>query len=262
MIAETDRKGFGVTPPMKKIGLLGGMAWPSTIEYYRAICAGANARFRAAGHGLPLPQPWITIESVNMAETRALRGSHGDEASWKAYDDVLRGVMHRLEAAGCDVLAMASNTPHARLHPFRDDLSAPVISILDETAEAASRAGMKRALVLGTSVTMQGEHYPEVLSAHGIDALPRRTETEIEAMQTLIDSDFHEGATAQGKQVLLEFCRKSVEAPAETAVLLACTELPLAWPEHADDPVFEADGFTFVNTGAAHVTAILDAALE
>ena len=59
---------------MRKIGLLGGMAWPSTIDYYRAICTGANAHFRARGHAMPLPVPPVTIESVNIAETRALRG--------------------------------------------------------------------------------------------------------------------------------------------------------------------------------------------
>jgi len=241
--------------------LLGGMAWPSTIEYYRGICAGANSRFRAAGHPLPLPQPPITIESLNMAETRALRGTEGDETSWHAYDDLLRGVMMRLESAGCDVLAMASNTPHARLHAFRDRLGAPVVSILDETAKAAAMAGKGKAPVLGTSVTMRGGHYPRVLEAHGIAALPRLPDNDIDAMQALIDSDFHEGATQQGKAALLDLCRVHVRVPEDTAILLACTELPLAWPDRIDDPVFEADGFTFVNTGAAHVAGILAAAL-
>lgn len=247
---------------MKKIGLLGGMAWPSTVDYYRAICSGANAWHKARGASAPLPVPEITIESVNIAETRYKRGVAGDEASWAGFDAVLRETMLRLERAGCDVLAMASNTPHARLHAFEGDLSKPVISILDETAKAAAAAGAKHAFVLGTSVTMRGAHYPRVLAEHGIEALPRRSDAEIDAMQGLIDTEFYEGVTPKGKTGMLNLCRAAVGAPEDTVVLLACTELPLAYPDHLDDAVFEADGFTFVNTGAAHVAAILDAALD
>lgn len=246
---------------MKKIGLLGGMAWPSTIDYYRAICSGANAHFRDHGAERPLPTPWITIESVNMAETRALRGIEGDEASWTNYDAVLRATMQRLEAAGCEVLAMASNTPHARLHAFRNDLNVPVISIVDETSKVALATGAQHALVLGTSVTMRGAHYPRALAEHGLEVLPRLDAVDIDAMQYLIDTEFHSGASARGKAEMLALCQKVVSNPKDTTILLACTELPLAYPEHVDRPVFEADGLQFVNTAAAHVAAILDEAL-
>ncbi len=246
---------------MKKIGLLGGMAWPSTIDYYRAICTGANAHFRERGHGLPLPVPRITIDSINIAETRALRGCEGDEASWAAFDAMLRGVFMRLKVADCEIAAMASNTPHARLHAIRDDVDIPIISILDETAKAAANAGAARALVLGTSVTMQGGHYPAALAAQGVEALPRPGEAEIEGMQRLIDTDFHEGATEMGCRVLLDTCARLGGGASDTVVLLACTELPLAFADHADDPVFEAEGFKFVNTAAAHVRGILAASL-
>ena len=246
---------------MKKIGLLGGMAWPSTIDYYRAICEGANAHFRAEGAALPLPVPWITIDSVNIAETRALRGREGDEGSWAAYDAMLLGVFERLVAAGCEVLAMASNTPHARLHAIRDRVKTPIVSILDETAKAASESGTARALVLGTSVTMEGAHYPRTLREHGVTPNEPVPQDEIDAMQHLIDTEFYEGATPKGRAGLLEMCERHVADPRDTSVLLACTELPLAYPEHRDEAVFEADGYHFVNTAAAHVAAILRTAL-
>ncbi len=246
---------------MKKIGLLGGMAWPSTIDYYRAICQAANARFLEQGHGLPLPVPPITIDSVNIAETRALRGIDGEETGWEAYDAILRGVFARLEGAGCDIAAMASNTPHARLHAIRDDIGIPVISILDEAAKAAAVTGMSRALVLGTSVTMRGTHYPAALRAQGIDALPRLPDPEIDAIQRLIDTEFHAGATAKGREVLLGACKRYGGAESGIVVLLACTELPLAFEDNQDDVVFRRDGFVFVNTAAAHVQGILDAAM-
>ena len=156
---------------------------------------------------------------------------------------------------------MASNTPHARLHAIRADIGVPVVSILDEAAKAAAGMGAKRALVLGTSVTMRGGHYPAALRAHGLDPLPRPPEDEIEAMQRLIDTEFDAGATPAGRAALLEACARLGGAEPGTAVLLACTELPLAFPDHLDDPTFEAQGFAFVNTAAAHVRAILEAAL-
>ena len=63
---------------MKKIGILGGVGWASTLDYYRGICAGSWQRQIETGaeaHNGPLPCPKITIESVNQAETRSLRGS-------------------------------------------------------------------------------------------------------------------------------------------------------------------------------------------
>nr|WP_245223734.1 aspartate/glutamate racemase family protein [Ruegeria sp. HKCCSA071] len=104
---------------MKKIGVLGGVGWASTVDYYRAIAEGAGRHFAVRGHGAPLPIPAMTIESVTQAKTRALRGVAGDEASWAAFDAVFRDALLTLERAGCDFGIIASNTPHARLHAIR-----------------------------------------------------------------------------------------------------------------------------------------------
>lgn len=247
---------------MKKIGLVGGVGWPSTADYYRLICSGANAHFRALGHPPPLPTPPIAIESVNQAETRALRGRTGaGEAGWAAFDTVFRDAFRRLAAAGCDFGLIASNTPHSRLHAIRRGLDLPILDMIVEAARATAATGAVHALVLGTSVTMHGDLYPGALRALGVEPIPRLPEAEIEAMQALIDHEFYEGATPAGAARLIEACRRHVPDPASTAVLLACTELPLAFPDHADDTVFEAAGFRFVNTSAVHARAALAAAL-
>jgi len=245
---------------MKKIGIIGGLAWPSTADYYRLICSGANAHFRALGHPMPLPTPPITIESVNMAETRKLRGKP-DGTGWERFDTVFREAFRRLERAGCDFGIIASNTPHARLHAIRQGLDLPILGIIEETARETQRIGVSRALVLGTSVTMRGDLYPQRLRKLGIEPNPRLPEAQIEGMQRLIDKEFYEGATEAGTTRLLDICRAHVPDPAETAILLACTELPLAFPDHCDDASFEADGFRFVNTSVAHAKAALAEAL-
>ncbi|WP_027257252.1 MULTISPECIES: aspartate/glutamate racemase family protein [Leisingera] len=245
---------------MKKIGILGGVGWASTLDYYRAICEGAGAFFAARGAGSPLPVPPITIESVVQAQTRSLRGRPGDEASWAAFDAVFREAMLTLERAGCDFALIASNTPHARLHAIRDGVMMPILSIFDATAEATAQTGATRALVLGTTVTMQDRNYANVLAAHGVSANDPLPQAEIAEMQAMIDEDFYGGASATAQARLLRFSAKHVK-PGD-AILLACTELPLAFPDHLDDVSFKAGGFLFVNPSAAHAAAALDLALE
>ncbi|UWQ78854.1 aspartate/glutamate racemase family protein [Leisingera sp. S132] len=244
---------------MKKIGILGGVGWASTLDYYRAICEGAGRFFAERGAGTPLPVPPITIESVVQAQTRALRGRPGDEASWTAFDAVFREAMLTLERAGCDFAIIASNTPHARLHAIREGVVMPILSIFDATAEATAATGAARALVLGTAVTMQASNYASVLAAQGVTANETLPQDEIAEMQMMIDEDFYGGASATAQARLLRFCAR--HAQPGTAILLACTELPLAFPDHIDDVSFEAGGFLFVNPSAAHVAAALDLAL-
>ncbi|MGR3760832.1 aspartate/glutamate racemase family protein [Roseobacteraceae bacterium NS-SX3] len=244
---------------MKKIGILGGVGWASTLDYYRAICQGAAAVSQAQGAKPPLPVPPITIESVVQAETRALRGTAGDEASWAAFDAVFRKALLTLQNAGCDFGIIASNTPHARLHAITQGVEMPVLSIFDATAAAAAGTGAGTALVLGTAVTMQARDYARVLAGHGITANDPLPAAEIAEMQAMIDGDFYGGASARAQGRLLAFCRK--HAAPGTAVVLACTELPLAFPGHEDDVAFEAEGFLFVNPSAAHVAAALERAL-
>jgi len=244
---------------MKKIGILGGVGWASTVDYYRAIAKGSGAFFAARGAISPLPVPPMTIESVTQAHTRSLRGTAGDEASWAAFDAVFRRAMLTLESAGCDFALMASNTPHARLHAIRQGVSMPIISILDEAAKATAATGATTALVLGTAVTMQASNYAEALAAHDITANDQLPDTEIAEMQSMIDEDFYSGGSDRARTRLLAFCKRN--ATPGTAILLACTELPLAFPDHLDDVSFQTEGFLFVNPSAAHVAAALDLAL-
>ena len=245
---------------MKKIGILGGVGWASTVDYYRAMAQGSGAFFAARGATSPLPVPPITIESITQAHTRSLRGTPGDEQSWEAFDAVFRKAMLTLQNAGCDFALMASNTPHARLHSIRRGVNIPIISILDETAKATATTGATTALVLGTAVTMQATNYAEALAGHGITANNKLADAEIAEMQAMIDEDFYSGGSDKARERLLRFCKR--HAKPDTAILLACTELPLAFPDHIDDVSFHAEGFLFINPSAAHVAAALDLALS
>ncbi len=247
---------------MKKIGIVGGVGWPSTLDYYRLICMAANAHFKALGTGLPYPTPPMTIESLVMHETRRSRASPGDsDAAWARYDGAFRDALLRLEGTGCDFGIIANNTSHTRLHSIRRGLKLPIVSILEETANAAQASGATRALVLGTDVTMRADDYANVLRDRGITPNARLADNVIDALQLLIDQEFDQGATALGRRRLIELCSDHVADRESTVVLLACTELPLAFPDHGWEASFTSDGFHFIDTTAAHVQAALQIAL-
>ncbi len=246
---------------MKKLGIIGGLAWPSTIDYYRLLCSKANQHFAQQSASPPYPTPPIVIESLNMSATRVLRGHDDDPKSWSRFEQVFRDALLRLQASGAELAIIASNTPHMRLSGICEGLEFPVISILDVTAQAVVGSGASRALILGTPVTMYSDAYSRTLTELGIEVLPRLPDAEIGRLETLIDEDLYQGKIDSARYWLLDLCRSHVTDTANDVVCLACTELPLAFPEHCDDAFFRVDGIGFVNTSVAHVEAALAAVL-
>ena len=253
---------------MKKIGLIGGLAWLSTMDYYKGLCAKTNEYYKAKGTMPPYPTPHIIIESLNIAEMRKLHGREGDDASWERYDTAFRQTFVRLQQAGAEFGAIASNTPHMRLNSITKGLHFPVVSILDSTAEAVRAQRAKRALILGTPVTMRSPVYTETLRQYGIEALPRldeerivELERTIDILQQLVDAVLYRGEIAEARQQIIRLCRGSGYDGSNDVVCLACTELPLAFPEHRETSYFEADGIRFVNTTAVHIEAVFREAL-
>ncbi len=247
---------------MKKIGIIGGLAWPSTADYYRLLCKQSNEHFRLLDQSPPYATPAMVIESLNINETRSARGTEGDERSWVGYDSLFRDAFIRLKDAGAEFGMIASNTPHMRLHSIVKGLDFPVVSILDTTASAVASHGGKNALILGTPMTMLSSVYPEVLRRHDVSALAQLSSEEIAELGQLIDVDLYQGVIENARQRIIEISEAHINNPATDFVCLACTELPLAFPEYADTALFEHAGITFVNTIAAHVSKALDTALE
>ena len=121
--------------------------------------------------------------------------------------------------------------------------------------------GSTNALVLGTPVTMRSSVYPEVLSKHGVSTLAQIEDKEIEELGRLIDVDLYQGEIKNARRRILEISKKYVANNTSDVVCLACTELPLAFPEHTDVTCFEVEGVGFVNTIAAHVNAAVSESL-
>lgn len=143
---------------MKTLGIIGGIAPPSTVDYYERLIS----RYRAVspGGGYPL----VLIDSIDAARFFALL--EADDRG--AMTDLLVAELGRLAAAGADVGLFASNAPHMVFDEVEVRSPIPLISLVEETARVASEQGLRRVGLLGARFTMEGEFYPQVFGRRGI----------------------------------------------------------------------------------------------
>ena len=130
---------------MKTIGLLGGMSWESTIEYYRII----NQEVRAALGGVHSAR--IAMVSLDFAEIEALQM----QGNWEEATLVMIKSAREIEAAGADFLLICTNTMHLMAEEVQAGISIPLLHIADATASAVKEAGLKAVGLLGTRFTME-----------------------------------------------------------------------------------------------------------
>lgn len=244
---------------MKKIGIVGGVSWLSTVEYYKAICLLSHQhQFHKHLPGPPTV-PEMSLESLNINKSFNLRGSYGDEASWRTYDSYFHDALKRLERSGADFAIIASNTPHNRFDAITKGITIPVISIFDAVAQECARHGAKRALILGTAPTMASPVFPAVLQKSGIAGFVPESERDRARVIELID-DLQAGGDNNAADEISAVVERSFSSGSDRrkVVCLSCTELPLAFPKFADNASFELDEILYLNTTVIHAKAAFD----
>ncbi len=242
---------------MKRIGIVGGVGWQSTVEYYAGLCRLSERKAKNVRDG-PLT-PEICIESLDLHTAFALLGRDEDPESWRRFDEYHRTALRRLQASDVEVAVIASNTAHHRFASITSGIAIPVLSIVEATAREAVRLGVSRVLVLGTAMTMQSSMYPETFLRYGIDAAsPASTRTRA-AVVKMIEA-LHEGQIADADKRMHAIAKNALggAVPHGAAVCLACTELPLAFPSAKEEVNFEHEGVRYLNTTAAHIRALFD----
>lgn len=231
---------------MKTVGIIGGIAPESTVEYYRLLIAEYRARVPDGSY------PPLFINSIDLTKMIGLIESGLLDAT----ADYLAGEVVKLARAGADFAAMASNTPHIVFDEIRRRSPIPVISIVEAACEAALALGVERVGLFGTRFTMQGAFYPQVFNARGIAVVV----PEPEDLAYLHEKYFGELV----KGLFLPETRERVLGIAESlrerqrvqAVVLGGTELPLLL---RDTP---ASGVAFLDTTAIHVRRIVEEMLS
>jgi aspartate racemase len=248
---------------MKKIGIVGGVGWPSTVDYYSGICRKTEQwHLDRNGQG-ELSMPEMSIESLSLNRAVSYIGIDGDEGSWSQFDDYHRAALQRLEASGADFALMASNTPHHRFASIVRGIAIPVLNIFDVVARESARIGASEVLIMGTALTMRSPTFRQEFAKHGVEAAGPHAEAAKSLTAGLI-RDLQLGNLDGAAERLGRIARISFDRQfkAQPVVCLACTELPLAFPEQKMHATFEYDDVVYINSTAVHINAAVDFAVN
>ncbi len=213
---------------MRTIGLLGGMSWESTAEYYRLL--NELTRERLGG----LHSARCVLYSVDFAEIERLQA----EGRWEQAAEVLAEAARALESAGVDMLLLCTNTMHKVADEVAAAVSVPLLHLADTTAEAVRARGLRRVGLLGTAFTMEQDFYRGRLERHGLtvlvpDAAARSTVHRV-IYEELCLGVVREESRAAYRAVIDELVAAGAEG-----IVLGCTEIELLiGPEHSPVPVF------------------------
>ncbi|WP_237061800.1 MULTISPECIES: aspartate/glutamate racemase family protein [Microbulbifer] len=228
---------------MKTIGILGGMSWESTLEYYRLL----NQGVREALGGQHSAR--IALYSVDFAQIEQLQ----HEGNWEATAEILARAAQGVEAAGADFLLIATNTMHKVADQVQAQVGIPLLHIADATADSLRRHGIGKVGLLGTRFTMEQDFYRERLRQQGIEVLVP-DEGERELVHRVIYTELCQGrANPDSKVRYLEIIAGLAGRGAE-GVILGCTEISLL-VQQPDTPVPLFDT-TAIHTGRAVAYAL------
>lgn len=210
---------------MKTIGLLGGMSWESTAEYYRLL--NRLTRERLGG----LHSARCVLYSVDFAEIERLQVA----GRWQEAGEILADAAKALEAAGAELLLLCTNTMHKVADQVAAATSVPLLHLADATAAAVRAAGARKVALLGTAFTMEQAFYKDRLAAGGLEVLVPDEEGRRTVHRVIYEELCAGTVREESRAAYREIIRGLVAAGAE-GVVLGCTEIELLVGD-GDSPV-------------------------
>jgi len=202
---------------LKTIGLIGGMSWESTIEYYRMI----NQEVRARLGGVHSAR--IIMHSVDFDEYDVLMKLN----EWDEIADRLVEIARSLQESGADFMLVCTNTMHKVAGRIQDAIEVPLLHIADATGEAVIGAGLRTVSLLGTRVTMEADFYKSrLIQRYGLNVLvPDQGEREL--IHQIIFEELVRGLIDPGSRAkYVEIIEGLIERGAQ-GIILGCTEIGL-----------------------------------
>lgn len=229
---------------MKTIGLIGGMSWESTLEYYRIINETVKEKLNK------LHSAKIIMYSVDFEEIELLQ----HKGKWDELTSLMIEIAQRLEKAGADFIVICTNTMHKVAEDVEKSVEIPLLHIVDVTAEKIKAKGINKVGLLGTRFTMEDNFYRDRLRKHGIEAIiPSEKEREI--VHSVIYNELCLGVIKESSREKFKEIIKNLAKRGAEGVILGCTEIPLLIKqEDVDLPLFD--------TTEIHAKASVDFALR
>jgi aspartate racemase len=230
---------------MKTIGLIGGMSWESSIEYYRII----NETIQSRLGGLHSAKSLMV--SVDFAEVEVLQ----HQGKWAEAAHMLADAAKALENGGADCIVLCTNTMHKVADDIQAQVSLPFLHIADATAEVVKASGLQKIGLLGTRFTMEEEFYKGRLSdKHGLTVLvpeaPEREMVHRVIYDELVVGKIQPESKAQYRRIIEQLVAQGAEG-----VILGCTEIGLL-VQSPDSPV------PLFDTTRIHAEAAVEFALK
>ncbi|MER6299294.1 aspartate/glutamate racemase family protein [Kitasatospora sp. NPDC001539] len=229
---------------MRTLGLIGGMSWESTAEYYRLL--NELTRDRLGG----LHSARLVLHSVDFAEIERLQTA----GRWEEAGSVLARAARSLEAAGADLLLICTNTMHKVADQVAAAVSVPLLHLADATAQAVRAAGVRRVGLLGTAFTMEQDFYRGRLASHGLEVLVPEEDARA-LVHRVIYEELCVGIVREESRAAYRRVIGDLVAAGAEGVILGCTEIELlVRPEDSPVAVFP--------TTRLHAEAAVAAALD
>jgi len=230
---------------MQVIGLIGGMSWESSAEYYRLINQGVRARLGGMRSARCL------MWSFDFGEIEALQhAGHWDEATRLMID-----AARRLERGGADFVLICTNTMHLMADEVAAAIGIPLVHIADPTAERIVAAGLHRVGLLGTAFTMEQDFYKGRLRhRYGLEVLVPN-DADRATVHRIIYDELVQGVVQDESRAAYRAVIARLAADGAQAVILGCTEIMLlVRPEDSMVPLFD--------TTAIHAEAAVERSLQ
>lgn len=215
---------------MKKIGLVGGLGWVSTLEYYKLINTFTNEKL--GGHR----SAHVLIESLDEG---AFLDNQDKDPTEQLCENMIIEAVGVLVTGGAEIVALCANG----LHRFMDTITAKydvdIVDIRDATAKSIQAMGLDSVGLIGVQKTMETNFYKTTLQAYGIEAVVPEETSRKYIHQKIISELVRNEFSADTKQGFLSVIEDFIDMKAQ-GVILGCTEIPilLASPEHKGVPLF------------------------
>ncbi|MBW4793001.1 aspartate/glutamate racemase family protein [Pseudomonas tolaasii] len=214
---------------MRTIGLIGGMSWESSAEYYRII----NQRVRDQLG--PLRSAQLLMYSVDFGPVE--QAQHAGR--WDDTALILEDAARRLQAGGAECVVLCTNTMHLVAPRIEAAVSIPFLHIADAAGAAAVEAGTLTVGLLGTAFTMEQDFLTSRLTAQGLTVLVPDAE-ERQAVHRIIYDELCVGVISETSRKVYQRVIESLTARGAQAIILGCTEIGLLIkPEHSELPLLD-----------------------
>jgi aspartate racemase len=229
---------------MKMIGLLGGMSWESSAEYYRVVNEAVKERLGG------LHSARCLLLSVDFAEIEALQ----HQGRWGEAGELLAAAGRRLERGGADMIVLCTNTMHKVADAIAGAVHVPVLHIADPTAAAIRARGLTTVGLLGTRFTMEDDFYTaRLVRQHGLRVLTPPAPAR-ELVHRVIYDELCLGVIRPESRAAYRAVMEQLGAAGAEGIILGCTEITLL-VDASDSPL------PLFDTTRLHAVAAVEAAL-